>query len=194
MVLAPGSSFRPRWVPNRQPLILDSTSHRSYSARRFPAARASQLGEAGVAEQREKLVDRMRNRGLRLTQQRLILARLLEQADDHLDAEEVFRRARTMDPNIHRATVYRTLNTLKRLGLVDELDLMHVSGDRHYYEVRPRKFHIHLVCMKCGNVEEPSGPLWTQLKDKVQSETGFKPEVVRLEMGGRCAACQKRSS
>ena len=138
------------------------------------------------------LTERMRSRGLRLTWQRRLLARLLESAEVHLDAEEVFRLARRKDPRIHRATVYRTLGLLKNLGLVDELDLMHVSGDRHFYEVRPSKFHIHLVCMKCGAVQEPEGPFWQELKLRVQEETGFRPEVVRLEMGGRCVECQKR--
>jgi Fur family ferric uptake transcriptional regulator len=140
----------------------------------------------------ETLTDRMRAKGLRMTLQRLILADLLENAQEHLDAEKVYQLARRKDPKIHRATVYRTLNTLKKLGLVDELDLMHVSGDRHFYEIRPSTFHIHLVCMRCGAVEEPSGPFWQDLKVRVMEETAFKPEVVRLEMGGTCTACQNR--
>ena len=138
----------------------------------------------------ESLTDRMRAKGLRMTAQRLILAELLERADEHLDAERVYELARLRDPRIHRATVYRTLNTLKKLGLVDELDLMHVNSDRHYYEIRPSVFHIHLVCMSCGAVQEPSGPFWQDLKRRVIEETGFKPEVVRLEMGGKCDKCQ----
>jgi Fur family ferric uptake transcriptional regulator len=142
----------------------------------------------------ESLIERMQARGLRLTWQRRLLAHLLDRAETHLDAEEVYQLARRRDPRIHRATVYRTLNTLKRLGLVDELDLMHVTGDRHYYEVRPSQFHIHLVCMKCGAVSEPGGPFWQELKQRVQQETGFQPEVVRLEMGGRCTNCQGRKT
>lgn len=142
---------------------------------------------------REKLAERMKSKGLRLTGPRLLLAELLEQADEHLDAESVYRRARTKDPSIHRATVYRTLNRLKKLGLVDELDLMHVSGERHYYEIRPSTLHIHLVCTSCKGVEEPSGPFWEDLKRRVNSETGFRPEVVRIEMAGTCASCQKRN-
>lgn len=138
----------------------------------------------------ETLSDRMRAKGLRMTSQRRILAELLERADEHLDAEKVYQLARRRDPRIHRATVYRTLNTLKRLGLVDELDLMHVNSDRHYYEIRPSVFHIHLVCMSCGAVQEPAGPFWQDLKRRVIEETGFKPEVVRLEMGGKCNRCQ----
>jgi Fur family ferric uptake transcriptional regulator len=142
----------------------------------------------------ETLTDRMRAKGLRMTSQRVILADLLENADEHLDAEKVYQLARRRDPRIHRATVYRTLNTLKKLGLVDELDLMHVTSDRHYYEIRPSVFHIHLVCMSCGAVEEPSGPFWQDLKRRVVEETSFRPEVARLEMGGRCTACQEKAA
>ena len=146
-----------------------------------------------AAKATETLSDRMRARGLRMTHQRQILAELLEHAEEHLDAEKVYQLARRRDPQIHRATVYRTLNTLKRLGLVDELDLMHVTGDRHYYEIRPSVFHIHLVCIKCGSVEEPTGPFWNEIKSRVHNETGFQPEVVRLEMGGTCVTCQSRA-
>lgn len=138
----------------------------------------------------ESLLDRMQARGLRVTHQRRLLAELLESAQEHLDAEEVYRRARRRDPEIHRATIYRTLNTLKKLGLVDELDLMHVNGDRHYYEIRPRTLHIHLVCMTCGDVQEPGGRFWDELKSRVQRENGFLPDTVRVEMGGRCKVCQ----
>ncbi len=92
--------------------------------------------------------------GLRLTGQRKLVAELLDGADEHLDAETVYRRAKAQDGSVHRATVYRTLNRLKKLGLVDELDLMHVSGERHYYEVRPSTLHIHLVCTACKRADE----------------------------------------
>jgi len=138
------------------------------------------------------LIERMQSRGLRMTWQRRILAELLDQADEHLDAEKIYEAARSKDPRIHRATVYRTLNTLKKMGLIDELDLMHYSGDRHFYEVRPSAFHVHLVCMHCGSVQEPSGEFWQHLKQRVQSDTGFQVEAVRLEMGGACAACRSK--
>ncbi len=114
---------------------------------------------------------------------------VLERAEDHLHVEEVYRRASKKDPRIHLATVYRTLNALKAAGLVDELDLLHVGGGGHYYEIRPSKFHIHLVCTSCGTVNEPEGEFWEHLGERVEKETGFKPEVLRLEMGGTCRAC-----
>jgi len=138
------------------------------------------------------LVERMKASGLRLTGQRRILAELLETAEEHLDAESVYRRAKSQDGTIHRATVYRTLNKLKKLGLVDELDLMHVSGERHYYEIRPSTLHIHLVCTACKRVDEPDEAFWDDLKRRVENENGFRPEVVRIEMAGVCAACLKK--
>jgi Fur family ferric uptake transcriptional regulator len=124
-----------------------------------------------------------------MTTARRIVADVLERAEDHLHVEEVLRRARKIDPKIHLATVYRTLNALKEAGLVDELDLMHVGGGGHYYEIRPSKFHIHLVCTTCGTVEEPEGEFWERLGERVEKETGFKPEALRMEMGGTCRAC-----
>lgn len=152
------------------------------------------MGRSKDALPEQPLLERMRDKGLRVTAQRRLLAELLERADQHLDAEAVYLRARRQDPTIHRATVYRTLSTLKRAGLIDELDLMHVAGDRHFYEVRPSMFHVHLVCMSCGDVEEPGGRFWNDLKTKVSRETGFNPEVVRLEMGGQCRRCRGNKS
>jgi Fur family ferric uptake transcriptional regulator len=142
-----------------------------------------------MSARRDSLSDRLQAAGLRLTNQRRIVIRILENAKTHLDAEEVYRLARRRDPKIHRATVYRTLGTLKKLGLVDELDLMHVSGDRHYYEIRPSTFHVHLICTGCGSVLEPGGSWWQEMRSRVYGETGFSPEIIRLEMSGLCAAC-----
>lgn len=140
------------------------------------------------------LTERMQARGLRLTEQRRLLAGLLESAKEHLDAEAVYRIAKKKDRSLHRATVYRTLHTLKKLGLIDELDLMHVSGEKHYYEVRPKAFHIHLVCTSCHGVEEPGGRFWETLKRRVQGESGFRADVVRLEMSGLCAKCARKTA
>jgi Fur family transcriptional regulator, ferric uptake regulator len=132
----------------------------------------------------------MQATGLRLTGQRKVLAELLDSATEHLDVEAVLALARQKDPGIHRATVYRTLEKLKKLGLVDELDLMHVSGEGHYYEVRPSSLHIHLVCTLCRAIDEPSGRFWDEIKHRVREERGFEPQVVRIEMAGVCRNCR----
>jgi Fe2+ or Zn2+ uptake regulation protein len=68
------------------------------------------------------------SRGLRMTHQRRTILSVVETAKQHLDASQILRHARRLDPHIDRVTVYRTLSLLKRHGLVDELDLMHMNG------------------------------------------------------------------
>src|SRR5438105_11799847 len=76
-----------------------------------------------------RLQAELMSRGLRMTQQRRTILGGVETARQHLDASQILRRARKIDPGIDRVTVYRTLKLLKRYGLVDELDLMHLGGE-----------------------------------------------------------------
>jgi Fur family ferric uptake transcriptional regulator len=105
-----------------------------------------------------ELLNEVEARGVRLTAQRRALIETIQQADAHLDAATLLSRARQRDPNIDRATVYRTLDLLKRLGLIDELDLMHLNGEKHYYEVKTQKDHLHLACFHCGETARTWGP------------------------------------
>lgn len=130
------------------------------------------------------------SRGLRLTHQRKTIVGVVETAKQHLDATEILRQARKLDPGIDRVTVYRTLNLLKRHGLVDELDLMHMQGEKHFYERRPHRDHIHLACLRCGKIAEFESDLFDRLKGQIQRECNFHIVVSRLEVGGYCAQCR----
>jgi Fur family ferric uptake transcriptional regulator len=131
-------------------------------------------------------------RGMRMTTQRKTLIQTIQEADGHLDAAELLNLARRRDPHIDRATVYRTLNVLKRLRLVDELDLMHLHGEKHYYEAKTTKDHMHLTCIKCGKVEELMIPTFERLKRQLAQESGFEIRVTRLEAGGLCRKCREQ--
>jgi Fur family ferric uptake transcriptional regulator len=74
---------------------------------------------------------RWKPRGIRLTAQRRALIETIQEATTHLDTESLLKLALNRDPNIDRATVYRTIELLKRLGMIDELDLMHLNGEKH---------------------------------------------------------------
>src|SRR6185312_10026242 len=102
---------------------------------------------------RYELMNAVESKGVRLTSQRRALIETIQQADRHLDAAALLSEARKRDPNIDRATVYRTIELLKRLGLIDELDLMHLHGEKHYYEVKTQKDHMHMACFGCGQIE-----------------------------------------
>jgi Fur family ferric uptake transcriptional regulator len=134
--------------------------------------------------------DSLREKGFRLTRQRQILLDLIDGSGKHLDAEQLFQMAKERDPKLNRVTVYRTLKMLKQGGLVDELDLLHYSGDQHFYETRLKQEHAHLVCLRCGKVEEFFGEPLKSLRKQVESHFGFQILITRTEIGGYCAHCQ----
>src|SRR5215831_14616805 len=132
----------------------------------------------------------LKERGVRLTRQRQILLELIDKTGEHLDAERLYQMAKERDPKLNRVTVYRTLKLLKAGGLVDELDLMHYSGDQHYYETRLKQEHAHVVCLRCGKVEEFFGDPLQRLRKQIESHFGFQVLLARTEVGGYCAHCQ----
>lgn len=129
------------------------------------------------------------SRSVRMTAQRRTILGIIETANKHLAAAHILRRARKIDPSINRATVYRTLSLLKRHGLIDELDLMHVEGEAHYYERRASRDHLHMTCLRCGQVREFESALLDKLKRQVKQECRFSIAVARLEIGGYCSRC-----
>lgn len=133
----------------------------------------------------------LREKGFRLTRQREILLDLIDKSGEHLDAERLYLMAREIDPRLNRVTVYRTLKMLKEGGLVDELDLMHVVGDQHYYETRMKGEHAHIICLRCGRVEEYFGEPLQNLKRQVEAVFGFQIVIQRTEVGGYCSHCQR---
>ncbi len=136
------------------------------------------------------LIEGMRKNRVRVTSPRRAIVQVLEEAEDHLDVEEITERAKKIDASVHRATVYRTLDMLKRLHLVDELDLLHLRGDRHYYEVRSGGQHAHVICTRCGKVVEPRGEIMASCIDRLAEATGHRIDFYRLEAGGVCPDCE----
>lgn len=139
-----------------------------------------------------ELLSEVEARGVRMTAQRRAIIETIQQADAHLDAATLLSRARERDPNIDRATVYRTLELLKRMGLIDELDLMHLDGEKHYYEVKTQKDHLHLACFRCGVIEELDSPTFQRLKREIAAQNDFEIQVLRLEVGGLCRRCSRQ--
>jgi len=134
----------------------------------------------------------LQERGVRMTRQRRILLELLDRSGRHLDAESLYQMAKEKDPKLNRVTVYRTLKLLKAGGLVDELDLMHFEGDQHYYETRLKQEHAHVVCLRCGKVDEFFGEPIQRIRRQVESSLGFQIVSARTEIGGYCPDCQSQ--
>lgn len=138
----------------------------------------------------EGIKDSLKQRGVRLTRQRRILLELIDKSGQHLDAERLYLLAKEKDAKLNRVTVYRTLKMLKEGGLVDELDLMHIGGDQHFYETRMKQEHAHIICLRCGKVEEFFGETLQKLRRQVESHFGFQIVLARTEVGGYCSHCQ----
>ncbi len=132
----------------------------------------------------------LQKQGIRLTRQRQILLDLIDKSGQHLDAESLFQLAQEKDAKLNRVTVYRTLKLLKQEGLVDELDLMHYGGDQHYYETRMKQEHAHIICLRCGKVEEFFGEPLQKLRRQIEADFGFQILLARTEIGGYCSHCQ----
>src|SRR5436190_12773303 len=135
-----------------------------------------------------------KEQGLRLTKQRRLIFSILESAQTHLNAKQILELAQQNEPSIDQVTIYRNLALLKRLGLVDELDLLHLQGDQHYYEARQTRAHSHVACLRCGKVFEFYTPAMKQINRELQKECGFAVSFSRIEIGGYCADCQKKAA
>jgi Fur family ferric uptake transcriptional regulator len=123
-----------------------------------------------------------------LTAQRRLLLELIRDSEGHLDAKELYQRARARDKSIGPATVYRNLNLFKQLGLIDERRLGKVCC---YYEIKKSSEHHHLVCQKCGKIIEFQNPYFQQLIETVQREQGFKVTKAELCLEGYCEHCEQ---
>jgi Fe2+ or Zn2+ uptake regulation protein len=132
-----------------------------------------------------------KEKGLRLTKQRILIFSILESADTHLNAKQILELAQRYAPGIDQVTIYRNLSVLKKMGVVDELDLLHLKGDQHYYEARQTRAHSHVACLGCGKVFEFYTPAMKAIDRELKKECGFSVSFSRIEIGGHCADCQK---
>ena len=130
---------------------------------------------------RETILSRCEAKGLRMTEQRRIIAGVLEAAHDHPDVEDLYTRASAQDPNISIATVYRTVKLFEEAGILEKLEF----GDgRARYEDADRDHHDHLIDMATGEVIEFVDPEIEALQEKIAARLGFTLKGHRLELYG----------
>lgn len=159
-----------------------------------PTHRVSSGERLNTAETTGPLQQSVRRRGIRLTRQRRVILQVMDNAQQHLDVDQILAAARRIDPDVHLVTVYRTIDLLKKEGLIDELDLLHLRGDRHYYEAHGPRDHIHVACLRCGKVREFESSLYEQLKQQIARDCDLQVTVSRTEVGGICNDCLARDA
>ena len=130
-------------------------------------------------------------KGRPVTAQRQLLLRLIEKTGGHISAKELYRRANRKNESISLATVYRTLQLFKELGLVEERRLGQIYCR---YEVKGSTDHQHLVCRTCGKVIEFESPLIAKLVEELKNEHGFSLRKIDLHMEGYCQNCAQDES
>lgn len=127
----------------------------------------------------ETILDRCEAKGLRMTEQRRVIATVLEAATDHPDVEELYRRTSLSDPGISLATVYRTVKLFEEAGILDK----HEFGDgRARYETADRDHHDHLIDLETGEVIEFVDPEIEALQEKIAARLGYRLKDHRLEL------------
>jgi Fe2+ or Zn2+ uptake regulation protein len=129
---------------------------------------------------------------VRITEQRKLVASIIDEGRSHPDADEIYRRARTMDPRISLSTVYRTLSLLKSEGLVQDhrFDEEHA----HFEPVVDKAGHHHVICQECGDVTEFELSLNPAQRASVENATGYQVATERIEVVGVCERCRNRDS
>ena len=120
-------------------------------------------------------------KGLRITDQRRVVARVLSEADDHPDVEALHMRCAAVDPRISIATVYRTVKLFEDAGVIERHDF---RDGRSRYEAVPDEHHDHLIDVKNGDVIEFHSPEIEALQERIAREHGFKLVGHRLELYG----------
>jgi Fur family ferric uptake transcriptional regulator len=120
-------------------------------------------------------------KGMRMTEQRRVIAHVLSAAHDHPDVEELHRRAHAVDPHISIATVYRTVRLFEDAGILTRHEFL---GGRSRYEEAPETHHDHLIDMKTGQVVEFVDPEIEALQTAIAKRLGYRLVDHRLELYG----------
>lgn len=130
--------------------------------------------------------DLLRKRGYRLTPQRHMILSVIQEAQSHVNIEQIMKRVQEINPYVSLSTVYRTLELLKNLGLIRETLL---PGEQPYYEVLDGQAHHHLTCLRCHKTLHLEEGLLGDLHEQLQQKYAFYGLSLNLVASGYCSSC-----
>jgi len=134
----------------------------------------------------EAVLGLIREQGGRATPARRLLLKALFASREHRSAEELAAEVRAHAPDVHLSTVYRNLEELERLGVIDSTRLNEGRATYHLASAA----HGHLVCEKCGSMTEVPDDMFRDLVSSARAEYGFTINPHRFAVTGRCSNCQ----
>jgi len=138
-----------------------------------------------------QIIDRLTREGHRLTTPRQAIIKLVAPRSDHFSAQEVWDEVRGQYRGIGRATVFRTLDLLAELGVLNRI---HTGDSCHRYTVCDTRHHHHLMCVECGQVMPLEASGIEQQIRRMAGEAGFELLTHHLELIGRCASCRQQAT
>jgi Fe2+ or Zn2+ uptake regulation protein len=136
----------------------------------------------------ETILALVRERGGRVTTPRRAIVQALLAADDHVTADDLAEAVQRAHPDVHQSTVYRTLDTLTALGVIDHVHLGHGPAVYHFTD-HP---HHHLVCQDCGRVVQLPLSVLRPLQDRVARNYDFDLDATHFALAGHCRDCRDR--
>lgn len=138
----------------------------------------------------DKLIDRLREQGHRLTPQRMAVLRILATNEGHPSVEQIYEHVKAEFPMTSLATIYKTVTLLKEMGEVLELGF---SDDSNRYDGNRPYPHPHLICARCRNIVDLEVATLSELPQEVARSTGYRIVSHRLDFFGICPQCQERA-
>ncbi len=136
-----------------------------------------------------EMVARLKERGYRLTPQRLAVLKVLAASEGHPSVEQIYERVKVNFPTTSLATIYKTVTLLKRMGEILELSF---NADHNRYNGNKPYPHLHLICIKCKNILDFEGAALSELPQEVARSTGYRIVSHRLDFFGICPQCQQK--
>lgn len=138
----------------------------------------------------EAVLGLLRAQGQRITGARTAVVEALAHIGGHPSADELVDRVRRQHPTIHRATVYRTLDTLADLGVVTHVRVGDGASTYHLALDATRPSHLHAKCRDCGRIVDMPGDLLDRVVDRLARERDFALDPAHVALSGRCRACR----
>lgn len=136
----------------------------------------------------EQMIEKLKENEFRITPQRYAVLKILAHSENHPSAESIYEQLVADYPTMSPATVYKTINLLKKNGEILELEFSEMSNR---YDGNKPYPHPHMICTQCGTILDPPMHDFEKLKKKMMEETGFTISSFRLDFFGLCPGCRK---
>ena len=130
-------------------------------------------------------IEALRNKGYKATPQRIAICRVALHSREHPTAQSIYNEVKKIHPTVSLATVYKTLQVLRDLDLIHELNFPQGQARFDPY-IKP---HINLICQQCGKIEDLDDPTTKEISKIVSANTKFKPNGQRIDVYGICQKC-----